>query len=105
MKEALDAEREHLVNIFGISGDEFHFVDGSGGGESSVTTKATIKLLNDMSKTEVFDAYKASLPVLGVDGSLVFVDGFEKIVILRTPGEMFLPRLAHPSRQMTVVVL
>jgi D-alanyl-D-alanine carboxypeptidase len=31
-----------------------------------------------MSETEVFDAYKASLPILGVDGSLVFVDEFEK---------------------------
>jgi D-alanyl-D-alanine carboxypeptidase len=77
-KKVLDAEREHLINIFLISDNKFHFVDGSSGGEISLTLNATIKLLNDMSNTEVFDAYKASLTILGVDGSLVFVDEFEK---------------------------
>ena len=78
MKDALAVEREHLMNVFGIPSNEFHFVDGSGGGDSAVTTNATIKLLKDMSETEVFDAYKASLPILGTDGSLAFVDEFEK---------------------------
>jgi D-alanyl-D-alanine carboxypeptidase len=78
MKEALDVERKHLTNVFGIPDNEFHFVDGSGGGNSAVTTNATIKLLKDMSETEVFDVYKTSLPILGVDGSLAFVNEFEK---------------------------
>jgi D-alanyl-D-alanine carboxypeptidase len=78
MTDAVAVEREHLINVFGISGDEVHFVDGSGGGDSAATTQATIKLLKAMSGTTVFDAYKASLPILGVDGSLVFVDAFEK---------------------------
>ena len=78
MKEALGVEREHLMNALGIPSQEFHFVDDSGGGDSAVTTNATIKLLKDMSETEVFDAYKASLPILGIDGSLAFVDEFEK---------------------------
>jgi D-alanyl-D-alanine carboxypeptidase len=78
MKDALEVEQEHLMNVFGISHDEFHFVDGSGGGDSAVTTKATIKLLKDMSETKVFDVYKSALPILGVDGSLVFVNEFEQ---------------------------
>jgi D-alanyl-D-alanine carboxypeptidase len=78
MKDALTVEREHLITVFGISGDEFHFVDGSGGGESVATTNATIKFLGDMSQKMVFDAYKASLPILGIDGSLAFVNEFEK---------------------------
>jgi D-alanyl-D-alanine carboxypeptidase len=78
MKDALEVEQEHLMNVFGISHDEFHFVDGSGGGDSAATTKATIKLLKDMSETKVFDVYKSALPILGLDGSLVFVNEFEK---------------------------
>jgi D-alanyl-D-alanine carboxypeptidase len=64
--------------VFGISGDEFQSVDGSGGGDSAATTNATIRLLKEVSETEVFGAYKSSLPILGIDGSLAFVDELEK---------------------------
>jgi D-alanyl-D-alanine carboxypeptidase len=35
MQETLDFERKHLMNILGITDNEFHFVDGSSGGGSA----------------------------------------------------------------------
>ncbi|MCI0453364.1 MAG: D-alanyl-D-alanine carboxypeptidase [Candidatus Dadabacteria bacterium] len=77
IKDALEVERKTLVDNLGIPGDEFHFIDGSGGGESAATTKATVRLLKEMSERKVFIPFFDSLPVLGVDGSLSFVTDFE----------------------------
>jgi D-alanyl-D-alanine carboxypeptidase len=78
MKDALTVEREYLVNVFGIPSDEFHLIDGSGDGDTAATTNAMTKFLGGMSRINVFDVYKAALPILGVDGSLAFVNEFEK---------------------------
>ncbi|MGB7293326.1 MAG: D-alanyl-D-alanine carboxypeptidase [Thermodesulfobacteriota bacterium] len=74
--EALAVERETLVNDFGVPGDQFFFVDGSGGGLTTATNKAVLKLLEDMSKKEVFPEFFDALPILAVDGSLGFVQDF-----------------------------
>ena len=74
INDALEEERKTLMNEFGINGDEFHFVDGSGGPGSVASTGAVIELLQSMSKRGTFNPYFDSLPILGVDGSLAAVE-------------------------------
>jgi len=77
LNSSLDEERKTLIEDFGINGNEFEFVDGSGGGESLATGRANIKLLQDMAEKDVFPEYFDGLPILGVDGSLINVTDFE----------------------------
>jgi D-alanyl-D-alanine carboxypeptidase len=77
MDDALAAERVNLTENFGIPGDEFFFVDGSGGGETTATNKAVTEWLEIMTGQPAFGAFFAALPILGVDGSLGFVTDFE----------------------------
>ena len=68
---ALAAERETLISDFGIKGSEFDFpTNGSGSPDSQAAPDATVKLLREMSRRDVFPAYFDSFPILGVDGSL-----------------------------------
>lgn len=78
MDDALAAERVNLTENFGIPGDEFFFVDGSGGGETTATNKAVTEWLEIMTGQPAFGAFFAALPILGVDGSLGFVTDFEQ---------------------------
>lgn len=78
MDDALAAERVNLTENFGIPGDEFFFVDGSGGGDTTATNKAVTDWLEIMTGQPPFDAFFAALPILGVDGSLGFVTDFEQ---------------------------
>jgi len=56
----------------GITADEFHFTDGSGlSREALVAPHALIKLLEYMARSPRFEAFYDSLPVAGVDGTLV----------------------------------
>lgn len=77
MDAALAAERENLTENFGIPGDEFFFIDGSGGGDTTATNKAVTRWLEIMSEQPAFGAFFDSLPILAVDGSLGFVTDFE----------------------------
>jgi len=62
--------RSFLVNA-GVDPGEFVFFDGSGmSGHNLVTPRVITKLLQFASTQPWFAAYKASLPVGGVDGSL-----------------------------------
>ncbi len=62
--------RQFLLDA-GIDKDDFVFVDGSGlSGHDLVTPRATAKLLAYATRQPWFEAWKASLPVGGVDGSL-----------------------------------
>jgi D-alanyl-D-alanine carboxypeptidase/D-alanyl-D-alanine-endopeptidase (penicillin-binding protein 4) len=62
--------RSFLISA-GIDKDDFVFFDGSGmSGHNLVTPRAIAKLLQFASTQPWFAAYKASLPVGGVDGSL-----------------------------------
>ncbi len=68
---ALAAERQTLVDQFGISGATFNFpTNGSGSPDSQATARAEVRLLTRMSQTAVAQDYKQALPILGVDGSL-----------------------------------
>ncbi len=73
---ALAAEQSALSTQFQISADQLHFIDGSGGGETTATPQAVTTLLTGMSKRTAYPAYLDALPVLGVDGSLSFVTDF-----------------------------
>ncbi|MEZ5143934.1 MAG: D-alanyl-D-alanine carboxypeptidase/D-alanyl-D-alanine-endopeptidase [Acidimicrobiales bacterium] len=68
---ALLAERQTLVDEFGLSWDQFDFpTNGSGTPDSRAAPRALVQLLTQMAKTPVAAPYQAALPVLGVDGSL-----------------------------------
>lgn len=77
MIESLNVEKKILDKKYGISPSEYHFVDGSGGGETKATNMAIIKWLMIMSKRPVFNTFYDSLPILAVDGSLGSIKNFQ----------------------------
>ena len=77
MTDALQVEQTNLADNYGITPDEYHFVDGSGNGETSATMIAVTRLLEDMIASPEFPVYFAALPILAVDGSLAFVTDFQ----------------------------
>jgi D-alanyl-D-alanine carboxypeptidase len=77
MSDALKVERKNLVTRYGIPGDEFHFVDGSGGGLTTATNQAITRMLIALKEKPAFRAFFNALPKLGVDGSLGFVTDFK----------------------------
>jgi D-alanyl-D-alanine carboxypeptidase len=77
MDAALAFERENLRERWGIESSQYHFVDGSGGGDTTATNAAVTKMLEELAKSPASAAFVNSLPILGVDGSLAFVKNFE----------------------------
>jgi D-alanyl-D-alanine carboxypeptidase len=77
MSDALKVERKNLTANYGITADEIHFVDGSGGGFTTATNQAVTKMLIDMKGKSSFPTFFNDLPKLGVDGSLGFVTDFK----------------------------
>jgi D-alanyl-D-alanine carboxypeptidase len=77
MSDALKVERKNLTANYGITEDEIHFVDGSGGGLTTATNQAVTKMLIDMKGKSSFPTFFNDLPKLGVDGSLGFVTDFK----------------------------
>ena len=68
---ALAAERKTLVDRMGIAPGDFDFpTNGSGSPDSRAAPRATVAMLTAMSHGASYAAYRASLPILGVDGSL-----------------------------------
>jgi D-alanyl-D-alanine carboxypeptidase/D-alanyl-D-alanine-endopeptidase (penicillin-binding protein 4) len=68
---ALAAERQILVDKYGVNGDQFDFpTNGSGTPDSRAAPRALVQMLTAMSKTDVAEQYRAALPVMGEDGSL-----------------------------------
>ncbi|SAL57284.1 D-alanyl-D-alanine carboxypeptidase precursor [Caballeronia peredens] len=75
---ALAAERATLSGAsFNVPMDQTHFIDGSGGGETTATPIAIIAMLRAMNGRAAFPAYLAAMPFLGVDGSLASTTDFE----------------------------
>ncbi|MBV8117206.1 MAG: D-alanyl-D-alanine carboxypeptidase, partial [Candidatus Eremiobacteraeota bacterium] len=77
MNTALAFERENLRAHWGIATNQYRFVDGSGGGETTATNTAVTKMLEELAKSPASKAFVEALPILGVDGSLAFVKDFE----------------------------
>jgi D-alanyl-D-alanine carboxypeptidase len=76
MRSALVAENKNLQANYGISNSDHHFLDGSGGGDTTATNAAVTHMLTDMTTRPAFSQYQAGFPILGVDGSLATVTGF-----------------------------
>ena len=55
MDDALAAERENLIGNFGIPGDEFFLIDGSGR-NITATNRAVTQFFIKMTETDVFSA-------------------------------------------------
>lgn len=77
MPAALAFERKNLRARWGIPSNLYHFVDGSGGGDTTATNVAVTKMLAELAKSPASKAFVEALPILGVDGSLGFVKDFE----------------------------
>lgn len=77
MTDALTEEAEFLTTQVGISPTEYDFIDGSGGGDTTATMKAVTTMLDYMHDSDEREDYIASMPSLGIDGSLNFVKDFQ----------------------------
>jgi len=72
---SLQQERITLIDDFKIPVNGFNFpTNGSGSPDSEASPRAVTTLLDNMNETDVFDHYFSSFPIMGVDGSLRFVD-------------------------------
>ena len=78
MAGALAFERKNLAANWGIPSSDYHFVDGSGGGETTARSSAVTQMLLKLAKSPAAAAFTEALPILGVDGSLGFVTDFKK---------------------------
>jgi D-alanyl-D-alanine carboxypeptidase len=76
MPASLEAEKKTLAGEFDIAADQFQFIDGSGGGDSTATPTAIVSLLRSMRTKDFFNTYRDALPILATDGSLGFVTDF-----------------------------
>ena len=75
LPEGLHQERQLLADL-GVDVEAMSLESGAGGGDADrVTPRTTVQLLQGMAKRPDWAAYKAALPVLGVDGTLVDVVG------------------------------
>lgn len=77
MTAALSAEQAALPAQFGVPPSQVHFVDGSGGGDTSATGTSIIAMLLGIAGKTVYPPFVDALPNLGVDGSLAMVTDFE----------------------------
>jgi D-alanyl-D-alanine carboxypeptidase/D-alanyl-D-alanine-endopeptidase (penicillin-binding protein 4) len=67
-------EERKILKELGVDVNQISFGGGAGGAAADhVTPRATIQLLQGMAKRPEWEAYKAGLPVLGVDGTLADV--------------------------------
>lgn len=74
IEEALEVEREALIDRIGLAPEQFLFpTNGSGTPDSEASARTVVQMLQVMAGTDVGEAYRAGLPILGVDGSLAAV--------------------------------
>ena len=75
VQDSLQQESMTLIDEFDVPADGFNFpTNGSGSPDSEASPRAVTTLLESMNSTVVFEPYFESFPILGVDGSLKFVD-------------------------------
>ena len=76
--EALASEEQQLASKYGIPASDYHFIDGSGGGNTSATNTAVTKMLEELAKSPEHKAFLDTLPILAKDGTLATVVDFKK---------------------------
>ena len=73
LPDGMHQERQLLADL-GVDVEAMSLESGAGGGNADrVTPRTTVQLLRGMAKRPDWAAFKAALPVLGVDGTLVDV--------------------------------
>lgn len=77
MADALAVEQKDLASNYGVPAGQYHFVDGSGGGATTATNVAVTQMLMALGQRRTFPFFINSLPIMGVDGSLGFINQFE----------------------------
>ena len=75
--KALTKEQEILSSRYGLSSQDYHFLDGSGGGDTTATTEVVTTMLDKLQSSSQHESFLEALPVLAVDGSLGFVTEFQ----------------------------
>lgn len=78
MSAALEKEKAILASEYGLDPSTFHFVDGSGGGESTATNETVTSMLIGLLDSPQREVLMKALPTLAMDGSLGFVTDFKK---------------------------
>lgn len=64
-------EEQKILKELGVDTNAISFGGGAGGAPADfVSARATVQLIQGMAKKPEWEAYKAALPVLGVDGTL-----------------------------------
>ncbi len=77
MPAALHEEKRNLACHYGIDDDQYHFLDGSGGGDTTATNTAVTHMLKELTERRTFPQFFDALPILGTDGSLASFRNFE----------------------------
>ena len=77
MNDALKVERKNLAANYGVTEDEIHFVDGSGGGLYHGDKPSSHQDAHRYESQTSFPTFFNDLPKLGVDGSLGFVTDYK----------------------------
>lgn len=73
LAEGLELQRQFLASL-GVDTTTISFAGGAGGANAdAVTPRATVQLLQALAKRSDYAAFRAGLPVLGVDGTLAGV--------------------------------
>lgn len=75
--DSLLAEQKLLQEQYGVSPADYHFIDGSGGGDTTANSRLVTKWLEIMAKGPIAEPFANALPILAVDGSLAFVNHFK----------------------------
>lgn len=87
VESGLEVLRQFLTQA-GVASDQYAFFDGSGlSRQNLVTPQAVVQLLRYASSQPWGEAYKASFPVAGIDGSLtdrLIAPGLQKRVMAKT---------------------
>ena len=78
MSAALEKEKAILAADYGLDPSKFHFLDGSGGGETAATNETVTTMLVGLLNSPQKEVLIKALPTLAVDGSLGFVTDFKK---------------------------
>jgi D-alanyl-D-alanine carboxypeptidase len=73
---SLKVERATLAANYGIPPNEYHFVDGSGGGDTTASNVAVTTMLQALAARPTFPAFFNGLPILSKDGLLVNVTDY-----------------------------